>query len=254
MYVHEPATSHQVEPGRDWRSDLLVAARWGLVALWLIWAGLAWWTAPRPVDPAQAGADIAANRVTSVLRAETWDGQRGFWWGFGALPQVRPDGGLLIWTTTSGQQRYAAPAHGGDPADLIGFGSSGYSPETDRLAADLRAAQARTTGATFEHATLASAANGLGLVLALVMLVMLIAGPAPARGTRFYWFWVMWLPLGSGVLWWLAVERPWSRRPPPKTRQNGLGGLALLFLVTVAAHLALFALQHLLGPSLVPGF
>jgi len=252
MHVPEPATGQDVETGRDWRSGLLVAARWGLVVLWLVWAGLAWWTAPRPVDPAQARADIEANRVTSVVRAETWEARRGFW-GFGRLPELRPDGGLLVWTTTSGQQRYAAPAHGGDPADLIGFGSSGGSPEADRLAADLRAAQARSTGATFEHTALASAANGLGGFLALVTLAMLLAGPAPVRGTRFYWFWLTLLPFGSGVLWWLAAERPWSRRPPPKTRQNGLNGFAVLFLTSFAVYVAVLGLRELLGPSLVPG-
>lgn len=251
--MHVPGPAVGADAWRDWRATGLVAARWGLVLLWLIWAGLAWWTAPRPVDPAQARADAEANRVTSVVRAETWGARRGFW-GFGRLPELRPDGGLLVWTTTSGQQRYAAPAHGGDPADLIGFGSSGGSPETDRLAADLLAAQARSTGATLEHAALASAGNGLGGILALFMLAMLIAGPAPVRGTRFYWFWVTLLPFGSGVLWWLAVERPWSGRPAPKTRQNGLNGFAVLFLVSFAIYAAVLGLRHVLGPFLVPGW
>ena len=151
MPAAEPAGDRaETGAGRDWRSYGLLVARWGLALLWLVWAGLAWWTAPRPVDPAQARADIAADRVTSVVRAETWEARQGFWGSRVRMPRPKD----RRRAARLDHDVRAAALHGagemGDPADLIGFGGSGHRPETDRLATELRAAEARSSGATFE--------------------------------------------------------------------------------------------------------
>jgi hypothetical protein len=122
---------------------------------------------------------------------------------------------------------------------------------TDRLAADLEASQWH--GRAVNHSALADAAVAAGGLLALITLAAIIGGPAPVRGTRFYWFWVALLPYGLGVLFWLITERPWSSRPGPAKPTNGLTGFATLFLGSWALHALTVGLRVLLGPSVIPG-
>ena len=92
-----------------------------------------------------------------------------------------------------------------------------------------------------------------GGLLALVTLSTLILGPAPVRGTRFYWFWVALLPFGLGVVFWLGLERPWSNRPGPAKPTNGLTGFATLFLGSWALFALTIGLRQLLSPPVIPG-
>ena len=235
---------------RAWKPRSVLVARVGLILLWVLWAALAWWTAPRAVDAAQADADITAERVVSVERAETWDRNEGFWFTRSS-PMLRSDGALVVWTTTAGQIRYTAPQFPGDPADLYGFGGQGHSPETDRLAAALAASDWR--GLAVSNSGLAMVALAAGILLTLATLAIIILGPAPVGGTRFYWFWVALLPYGLGVLFWLGTERPWSNRAGPAKPTNGLTGFATLLLGSWALFALTIVLRELLGPSVIPG-
>ena len=151
-----------------------------------------------------------------------------------------------------GSIRYTAPQFPGDPADLYGFG--GQRP----LARD-RPARRRARGVALAWVggeptpALAVVALVAGSLLALVTLAIIILGPAPVRGTRFYWFWVALLPYGLGVLFWLGTERPWSSRPGPAKPTNGLTGFATLFLGSWALFALTIVLRELFGPSVIPG-
>lgn len=46
----------------------------------------------------------------------------------------------------------------------------------------------------------------------LVAIVGLVRGPQPRRATKWAWFWVILLLPGIGVLFWLVLDVPWSRR------------------------------------------
>jgi hypothetical protein len=91
--------------------------------------------------------------------------------------------------------------------------------------------------------------------------VILLFGPAPVLGIRVYWFWILLMPFGLGMVGWLTVERPWSRRvlaltrrpTAPPSRSSGLTGFGLLILASIAAGLITMALRAVLGPGLVPG-
>jgi hypothetical protein len=47
----------------------------------------------------------------------------------------------------------------------------------------------------------------------LVMLAVLLFGPAPRKATRWGWLWLFALPLSIGGLWWLLRESPWTGDP-----------------------------------------
>lgn len=246
---------------QPWQRLALSALRLCLVMLWLLWAMLAWWSAPRPVDADQVRSDIAAGRVSSTVRAELWEDDQRFW-GSPPGPRVKPDGLLLVWTTKFGQIRYTAPALAERPADVIGAGGigGGHGTQTAQLARQLGLAQERAGPATIDHRSLASATRGLAGVLMVLCLAVVFMGPRPQRGTRVFWFWISWIPFGLGVLAWLATETPWSGRAPrggdvpePAPRQGGLTGFALLVVGSIALAAVTMGLRALLGTWIVPG-
>ncbi|MFY1622005.1 hypothetical protein ACN261_21590 [Micromonospora sp. WMMD723] len=50
-----------------------------------------------------------------------------------------------------------------------------------------------------------SVLGGTGVLLAAVALVVVVTGPTPVLGTRWYWFWLIFLgPYGLGLLLWTA--------------------------------------------------
>jgi hypothetical protein len=100
-------------------------------------------------------------------------------------------------------------------------------------------------------------------VIALLSLAILIQGPAPGLGTRWFWFFLGGLPYGLGVLLWLRAERPWTEPEPPapdkKTgqpkRYSGLTGLGLMILGGMVVSILVALLRSLpewLVPSALP--
>ncbi len=241
------------------RPQIIVGARAALLVLWVGWATLAWWSAPRPADVAQIDRDIAAGAVRSVVTANGWDSDNQFWITFSAA-RVSPNGSLIVWTTASGQTRYAAPGLPAHSRGLAGFWGDGQEPQTQLLVARLRDA-AQSAGRTAVVADrMRTVANLLAGVSVLLFLSLLIRGPAPVRGTR--WFWIGVIPFGLGVLTWLARERqpnPASTSQPKtgkltrKQRESGLTGFALALVASIALSLLAFGLRQLLGPGLIPG-
>ncbi|MFD6753008.1 hypothetical protein [Micromonospora gifhornensis] len=90
--------------GRTWR--WWPALRLALVLLWLLAAGMTWWTAPRQQGYDQARADAAAGRITAYQWGDRWEvSTPPRWFGAPALhssdtlgPLFAPYGlGLLYW-------------------------------------------------------------------------------------------------------------------------------------------------------------
>ncbi|WP_144082820.1 MULTISPECIES: hypothetical protein [unclassified Micromonospora] len=227
--------------------------RWGRVFLltmalgWSVWAVLAWWAAPRESDVGQLGRDVAAGRVVTVQRGDGWQRPGAFW---GTTPNLRPGprGPTLAWSLPDGRIRYADVG--------VPLGDPEPTPDgTDgRLA---RVAEAWPSTSAPAH-RIAAAAEVLAAAVTLGWLAMLVVGPDPVVGTRWFWFWLGSLPFGLGVLAWLHRER-WrpSRRhgstPPAVARRSGWVGLGWSLLATVGLSLAVVALRGLLGGALVPG-
>lgn len=94
----------------------------------------------------------------------------------------------------------------------------------------------------------------LGIAGAVLVLWALVSAAEPVTGTRWFWFWLATgVPLGLGMLWWLARERPWSSRAPVRpNRLKWWAGPGLSVLAGFAISLVLWALRGVLGESVVP--
>ncbi|MEU1688172.1 hypothetical protein [Micromonospora sp. NPDC005707] len=209
-----------------------------VVLCWLIWAALAWWTAPRGADEAELEWDLAAGRVVTMARADGW--QTGGGWGRRPEPRYAEGGWMLVWTRPDGQIRHASvPAQ--DP-------ESGVDP-----LADPRARDATTHGGDTLADAQANAAGMLALTIGVGWLLMLVAGPPPVAGTRWFWFWIGLLPFGLGVLAWLHRERWRGDVPAARPRRSGWAGLGGLLLGGILLSIAVTALAALFGGYVVPG-
>jgi hypothetical protein len=95
---------------------------------------------------------------------------------------------------------------------LTGIVGTTTAEATARLAGRMQAAVPGGAGSFLDQGPYATAAGITSPLLATVCLLVIIFGPAPRLGTRWYWFWAALMPWGLGVLLWLAREHPWSAR------------------------------------------
>ena len=199
--------------------------RIALVVLWMVWAALAWWTAPRESTVERAAAALAADRVTTSMRVQDLDGP-DFW---AQPPRVTygstDNAPLLVWRTPDWRVHYAY----GPPPGEGWYVTSGQAVPSE--------------------------VGVLSLILLVFGLGVLVAGPPPVVGTRWHWFWIGFVPFGLGLLYWLARERPWVKEPaePPRKRRDGFTGFLAQLALNIVASLLLIGLRGLLGDTVVPG-
>lgn len=232
-------------------------ARIALVGAWCLWAVAAWWSAPRPAEVDDARADIAADRVTVYQWADTWHRPTVSLWG--TVPELRSwghNGPLFVWRTNEGRTYYAAADAATAEPPLVGAAEPSR-PQTEAIRAAVMASLLDTARPL--HGDVRPAYRYLPMLIGLVCLAVIVLGPAPALGTRWYWFWLTTgAPLGLGVLAWLAVERPWSARPGPMSepgvdiRRRGLRGLLIAVVASVALAALGFVLRELFGTWAFP--
>lgn len=259
--------------GRTWRWwDVL---RLALVVLWLLAAVLAWWTAPRKQSYDQAKADVAAGRVTAYQWGDRWDGDDpGPWFGVSALQSAGTLGPLFAWRTPDGQVRWTDTVDFDEVTTTGAVDDKSYSGAgAVGIAQELRAAGLEHRGGDVDSP--GPVVAGIGFVLAAIFLGTVVAGPAPVLGTRWFWFWLVSLaPLGLGLLFWLARDRPWSRSAVPapavpapavpapaapapaagraERRDRGILGFAIGVLAAILISILLLTLHGILGDWWVP--
>ena len=94
-----------------------------------------------------------------------------------------------------------------------------------------------------------------GALLLMVSTLVVIFGPRPRRGTRWFWFWLLGLPGGIGVvgyaLWEVAGLRA-HRAPAPGLRSDGVYGIVVLVLGGMLAGLSTGILLSLVGATVTP--
>ncbi|WP_422733731.1 hypothetical protein ACN26Y_27040 [Micromonospora sp. WMMD558] len=176
--------------------------------------------------------------------------------GGSTVPTLRSwdrEGPLFVWRTHDGRTYYAV-LDGGPTATPEHSSFAGSSeplgPQTESIRAQVRASVLDSGRPLVGDVQPGS--RYLAAVVGLVCLAVLIAGPAPVVGTRWHWFWIgTGVPFGLGVLTWLIIERPGSRRAgasPELATDNRYRGLTG-FLIGIAASIALGFLGVLLGSA-----
>ncbi|MGX6602983.1 hypothetical protein ACWKSP_12715 [Micromonosporaceae bacterium Da 78-11] len=265
-----------VQDGRRgvwWRALRLV-----LALMWVVAAALSWWTAPRESGYEQARQDIGAGRVTAYRWGSQWDdtgGSRMF--GTPELSSSSPIGPLFAWRTGDDRVHWV-DTNEFDEVTVADTDTEYANPGAASLAALLkeRGVEDRI-GAVTPFATVI---NGFGIALGVTFLAVLLAGPAPVRGTKWFWWWIgVTVPYGLGVLFWLARDRPWvdaaERVPYPaapsppgdrrwlptaarfaregaEPRDPGWLGVVTGLLASLVVSGLLVLLHHFLGDSWVP--
>jgi hypothetical protein len=237
-------------------------ARLVVVAIWIVAAAAAWWTAPRIATVDHLRADIAAGRVVSYQWGDSWSGTnpRELFRG----PDLESRGTLgpyFVWRTADDRVHWTD--------------TSSFGPDTEPAAGPAGRPQYAGAGAATIGQELAAAhlddrqgsiepfkilVDGGSLVLGLGMLIVLVFGPAPVRGTKWYWFWIVnGMPLGLGVLLWTFFDRPWAAAEPPigpggvpRARHRWWEGLLIGILGSLAVGVALWIGGSVFGDGLVP--
>jgi hypothetical protein len=209
----------------------------------------------------EARADLAGGRVVSYEWGDSWGSEGG--WNWAATTKLQSSGTqgpLFVWRTPDWRVHYANLDGGYEGVTPTGsVDASHYSgPQATSLAEAVRSAGRGTGWGVGPPQPL------MGLLMAFLgasILVLVVAGPAPATGTRWYWFWlVTGVPLGLGLLYWLATERPWADRTelPPSAagsrdpRRRWYRGMAFAILASIACAVLIYGLGRLLGDGIVP--
>ena len=218
---------------------------------------MAIWGTPSTVSEAYLGVAAAGGGVTS-WEIDAPRSQYGLEvaTGLSVTTTSGQESGTVVWTDTRGR------LHRTDVEVLLGqpdpkrsedqeltnpaagvFWSNGDQVD---LGATI-AATARAGGGPVPEYGL-GAARFLGLPLALLAfigLVVLVFGPQPRRRTKWGTFWMLGIPAGVGLVWWVLTDSPWSAKtdalPEPAPRQRGpvLGiverrGGGVMFLIALA--------------------
>ncbi|MBO4165043.1 hypothetical protein [Micromonospora antibiotica] len=244
-----------VSSGRWWG-----ALRITLVLLWLLGAATTWWTAPRQQGYDRARADVVAGRVVAYQWGDRWQVDRSPpWFGSATLWASGTSGPLFAWRTPDGRVYWTNTDRFGQVSTTGAVEQESYSgPGAVGIAQQLRVAglEHRADGV---HSPM-TVVSGTGLLVAVVALVVVVAGPAPVRGTRWFWFWLISLaPYGLGLLFWMARDHPWSRsaaavttRSPTYPRDRGVLGFGVGALASVLIGAVLLIVHQSLGDWWVP--
>lgn len=222
-----------------------------LLVLWALWLGVVLLVTPRMVSGTQLQDDVRAGRVLAWHAAEARAEHSGWVLRPSVSLRAAPaagaqgtadDGGdgadaLVYWVDEPLAQ--VRVAEGADVGTLVAIAREGGAPEATGELVGLRLTQ-RT-----------QLEGGLALALGVVGFGLVVLGRAPRRGTRWYWFFLLGLPLGLGLVAYLVRE--WLRPPavgaaPP--RSTGPTGVVVLIGVGLLTGVALTGLASVVGPAL----
>jgi hypothetical protein len=235
-----------------WRRGVALFLGLVLVVGWVAWALLTWQSQLRFVTVEDLKSDVAGGHVTSYL----------------IVSNVRP---TRTWPATGSIDLYDLPAldeqgnaertpgsalpvlmyftdHTVGPTRVLDPGR--FSAYAEMYAQELRASGVPTYRGTDTDVPLPDDRYQLwGLGLGVLALGSVVFGPRPDRGTRFFWFWVIGIVDGLGVLAY-AVGEPlrqargsgvvvYGGQPAEQTadgwrRLRGWHGLVLAFALSTA--------------------
>ena len=234
----------------------------GALLVIVVAAVMAAWGTPTTTSEAYFGDALAHGRV-SAWEVDAPRSQYGLEVAAGitvTTSSVAQDGRIL-WTDDRGR------LHRTDLSGVLGLpdpkapdGTSLTDPAagvfaSDGYQVDLPATIAATAeaGGTAVPEQGIGAARFLGLPLAalgLAGVLVLFFGPQPRRRTKWGTFWMLGIPAGVGLAWWVLTDSPWSATtdalPEPAPRQRGpvpgiveRRGGGVMFLIALALSLVL---------------
>lgn len=223
------------EPRIVGRRELPSRMRWvashgaalGLLLVLAVWLGISLWAAPVQADVASLKAAADDRQVVDLDRLSSPPSplSRQPLFMFGREDSTDNTGPVLVWTTRNGHRYYTDASavsgtfpNGGDTVNSSLLSGDGSSPSpVDRVTAYVLERTRFQGGIAWA---------GLAHLALLVFAIGAIRGRAPRHGTRWFWFWVISLPLGAGVVWFALAERL-RDRDPVRPRWNGGQGFAI---------------------------
>lgn len=238
------------------------------VAALMVVAGsavLAVWGTPAPASEAAFGAALRSGQVRAVSPAA--DGRYGLELlaplPVGARLGGGAGGGSVVWASRWGR------LYRTNVSTLAGLPDPSQSAATEP-AGDVASrvdvyrsvvATAAAAGVPVPRVSSLGPYGWLGWPLVLAWLagvLLLVGGPQPRRVTKWGLFWVLGLPPGIGLAWWVLRDAPWDPRmsalPAPAPRLRGVlpsgvvrAGGGTSFLRVLMATVVLGVLWTLLG-------
>lgn len=270
----------RAEPDRRTRRLWAVRRRWSLLlsALLLLgWAAHAlasWLGGYQTVPFATLQHELATGTVTGyvVVQDEPRLGDVRWWdvirpepaplpWPPGpggtqsvADEPVLPSGTEVVYTVRDDRPRVAVPSYGlyGPPQRSW---SDATAEETEWVRTELLTSDVPRGTQALDLGRTGAVALVLGPALILGVLLHLLLGPAPRHGTRWFWFWLLGLPGGIGIVgyavWEVAGLRE-HRAPDPGLRSDGVYGVVVLVLGGMLAGVSTMILLSLVGATVTP--
>ncbi|GAA4887557.1 hypothetical protein [Serinicoccus chungangensis] len=231
-----------------------------VVLLWATHALLSLVGGFQLVNHSQAVEDLSSGRMTSYALLEDRPGGGSStpgWWTQedlepGTVEGLRTGTTTVLYTVAGSRPRLVVPDHITPSMNSWG---SWTEAEVAWIEEDLVTSGLPSTVSSVVPGRVLQAHGLLGLVLVVSMLVRVVFGAAPVHGTRWFWFWLIGLPAGLGVLAWAIWEEGgWRdhRAPAPQQRSSGGYGFAVLLLGSFVLTAGSQLLAWLLGVTVIP--
>ncbi len=233
------------------------AVGWLLLVAWAVWLVALWVAQPRLVSQDFMAADLAQGRVISYrLVTINEDGARGLMSGpyrLDVYPASEPVNDAL---DSDADGRRVTIAYWVDTpvAGLRVLDPDQLSSGAPAALASLRSAGAPEAPATaLFRGSPAQTVYTAGTLLLLACALVVIVGPRPRRGTRWFWFWMTGGPFSVGVPIFAVVELLRPRYESPDTvhpsgvagRWSGLAGFGIGILLSMGGGLVVMNLTAL---------
>ncbi|NNM47200.1 hypothetical protein [Knoellia koreensis] len=230
-----------------------------LIGGWLAWATVTYVTQAREVSVKQFTTDLEAGDIVAFRAVSNVRGGYGRWaedpidYDIPAtdasgrlLPPVEDAGSITVMYWTD------------NPIGRIRIVDDYSVPVEERIAALHQADVPPNTALDGPS----DAGQAVALALGLVTLLAIIGGPVPTRGTRWFWFWVLGLLWGWGVVAYAVGELLRPRAPeavgaesgavPRRRRWSGWEGFAVQLVVGILGGLAAAEVSRLTGGVVIP--
>jgi hypothetical protein len=222
-------------------------ARVLVLLLWVAGAALTWWTAPREVSYDRALAAVSGGEVRAYQWGNNWEDGGSRWFEAPWMRSVGQSGPWFAWR--DGDHRVYWTDTALAPVDQTFVDVNGV-PHGGGAAPIARQLDPAGAG---ELIPWRGWVQGVSVFLALTFLIVVLVGPAPVLGTRWYWFWMVALiPHALGLVFWALRDRPWTPAENAGDRDRGWFGAITAIVANFVIAIVLLGLSWALGDRWIP--